>query len=100
VKRLLISIAVAFFLLLLLTAVGMISGMLANGDVLSPDPAVAWTTALPRLIYRTAAPDLIQDRLVGIPGVESLLFFAGNLVLYSALIYGLITLFAGSRSRA
>jgi hypothetical protein len=70
----------------------MLAGTVSTGDLLSPPKWITWPTAFPGLIYFAIMPNSIQWRLASTPGVEPMLFFLVNFVIYSLVIYVLASL--------
>lgn len=98
-KRLVISLLAAFALTAAYYVVALIAGPIVSGGPPMTIPAGLYAPlSLPSRVFRAIAPESIQTATMSTPGVEPLLFFAGNVVLVSVVIFAMIRLIAKNRN--
>lgn len=99
-KRIIIAILAAFAMTLAYYVVALNAGPIIIGGPPMTIPAALYIPiSLPSLIYRSLVPDSIQMATLSSPGVEPLLFFVGNVLLVSVIIYALIRLTSRTRPK-
>lgn len=97
-KRSLISILIAFLVTGAYYVVALVAGPIVTGGPPMTTPAGFYTPiSLPSRIYRAIMPDSIQMATLSTPGVEPLMFFVGNVLLMSMIVFVLIGLFSKKR---
>lgn len=97
-KRIIIAMIAAFATTLAYYVIALIAGPIISGGPPMTIPAALYIPiSLPSLIYRSLVPDSIQMATRSSPGVEPLLFFVGNVLLVSMIIYPSIKLISRTR---
>ena len=96
-KRALISILIAFLVILAYYTVALIAGPITGGPPMMMPPSLYTPISLPSRLYRAIAPDSIQTATMSSPGLEPLMFFVGNVLLMSIIVFVVISLFSKRR---
>ena len=92
-KRSIISVLAAFALTAAYYVLALIAGPIVSGGPPMAIPAGLYAPiSLPSRVFLAIVPESIQMATMSTPGVEPVLFFAGNVLLLAVLIFAIVSL--------
>ena len=92
-KRSTNSVLAAFALTAAYYVLALIAGLIVSGGPPMAIPAGLYAPiSLPSRVFRAIVPESIQMATISTPGVEPVLFFTGNVLLLSVLIFAIVSL--------